>query len=179
MTFLLVFLYVLMAIAVVATIYVGYTFVTLLRDRVPYVPTPAWVIEWLTKNSAIPEQATVVDIGCGDGRVLRAFKQTFPTIQAIGYERNWYPYLLAKRAGRGQINIRRQSFYQADLSEANVLYCYLLKSLMPKVAPILERQLKPGTIIYSYAFQFPGWTPKQVIPNPEKPEASKLYVYQR
>lgn len=179
MTFLLAIMYVLLAIAVVAAVYVTYSFVTLLRDRVPYVPTPAWVIEWLAQNVAIPEQATVIDIGCGDGRVLRALKQAHPTIHAIGYERNWHPYLLAKRAGHGQIDIRRQSFYQADLSEANVLYCYLLKSAMPKVQPLLERQLRPGTIVYSYAFQFPDWQPTQIIPNPEKTEASKLSIYQR
>lgn len=177
MTGLVAAMYALIAVSVLAAIYVGYMLFTMARDRVPYVPTPGWVIQWLTENAAVSGKATVIDIGCGDGRVLRALKRAYPTIRAIGYERNWHPYLLAKRVKGAGIEVRRQSFYQADLSEATVVYCYLLKSLMPKVQPLLERQLRPGTIIYSYAFQFPGWTPTRVIPNPEKPEASKLYVY--
>lgn len=150
----------------------------LLRDRVPYVPTPAWAIHWMVKHVHLTDGLKVYDLGCGDGRVLRALKGVRPGIVAIGFELAWWPYLLAKwRSRKSDIILRRQSFYRANLYDADVIFCFLMTSLMPKVEGALRGQLRSGTTIISYAFPFPTWQPAEVVTNPKKPNGSKLYIY--
>lgn len=159
------------------------TLVNLFRDKVPYVSTPKWAIDWLCENLPLPSrerlgEGVIYDLGCGDGRVLIALKKKFPTITAIGYERNWWPFILAKIRTKGSdIIIRRKNFYHADLSDARIVFCFLIHSVMPKVEKLLRSQLKPGAIVYSYGFMFPCWKPTAQITNPERPHGSKLNFY--
>lgn len=155
-----------------------YLFVEYLRFRVPYVSTPYWAIEWLKKNVVFPNGAVVYDLGCGDGRVLRTFKKKFPHITAVGYEGSLLPYLLALCRTRGDdITIRFQNFYHADISDADVVFCFLVASKMPKVEQFLRSKLKPGTYVYLYGMRFPNWEPTRVVVNPERADGSKLLVY--
>lgn len=168
----------LLLVAIIGLIVVAYLFVALLRDRVPYVPTPTWVIDWLVANAQIPDRTSVVDLGCGDGRVLAALKAAHPSLHAIGYERNWLPYVLAKkRTERFGVEIRRTDFFKADLHDADIVYCYLLHSVMERVKNIFERQLTSGTTVYAYAFRVPDWPIEKIIPDPSSNHKSPLFVY--
>lgn len=148
------------------------------RFKVPFVATPHWVIGWLVENLHPREGSIVYDLGCGDARVLAALKRRFPSIQAIGYEHSWWPYLLAKvQTHRSGIEIRRTDFYSADLRDANVVFCFLITSVMPRVEALLRSSLKPGAVVYSYGFRFPNWRPSEEIANPRRPHGSRLLVY--
>jgi len=174
---LLAFLLLLLAAAVIALIFTLYMFVALVRDKVPYVATPHWTIDWLTDSLQLTTE-TVYDLGCGDGRVLKALKQKFPHIKAIGYERNWWPYVMAKIRNRSSgVEILNADFYQADLRDADVVFCYLIIAVMPRVEKLLRSQLKPGATVYSYGFTFPTWPPAERIVNPKKPQGSKINIY--
>ncbi|MFH0829442.1 MAG: class I SAM-dependent methyltransferase [Candidatus Kerfeldbacteria bacterium] len=175
------------------------TLISLFRDKVPYVSTPRWAIDWLRDNvmqyspllakergggEVSPPslqgggRGAVYDLGCGDARVLIAIKQRYPTITAIGYERNWWPFILAKARIRGTgVKVYRQNFYQADLRNADVVFCFLIHSVMPKVETLLRSQLAPGATVYSYGFSFPTWKPSRRIENPTRPQGSKLNIY--
>ena len=68
---------------------------------------------------------------------------------------------------------------RADLSDANVIYCYLLPHFMGPLWKKLRQECKPGTLLYSYAFSVPGVTPETVMqPHPKGRERlGKLMVY--
>ncbi len=166
--------------AIVATIGLAvalYVLVSLVRDRAPYVATPDWVCQYLARH--LPENThQFVDLGCGDGRVLRAVKRARPDVAVVGHERNWLTYVVARVRCRSQkCTITRSSFYDADLSRADVVYCFLVQSVMKRVGTLLHARCRPGTIIYSYAFIIPGWTPEVIIAHPTDPARSKLYRY--
>lgn len=151
---------------------------SLFRDKVPYVSTPDWAIDWLQDNLKLPDGAVVYDLGCGDARVLIELKNKFPQIRAIGYELQWWPYLLARWKSRGSgVTIKRESFYHADLSDATIVFCFLITSVMTKVEAMLKQKLKPGTTVYSYGFTFPTWEPVERITNPARPQGSKINIY--
>lgn len=176
----LVFLFIILAASIVALLFAVYTLVALLRDKVPYVSTPQWAIDWLCANLALSDGTMVYDLGCGDARVLIALKKRFPAINAIGYERNWWPYVLARIKTRGTgVIVKRHNFYTEDLGNATVVFCYLINMVMPTVERLLRSQLKPGATVYSYGFVFPNWQPSKRIVNPHKPEGSKINVYQQ
>lgn len=174
---LLIFLYLFLAGAIIALIFSLNTLINLFRDKVPYVSTPPWAINWLTGNVQLTTDV-VYDLGCGDARVLTALKKRFPNIHAIGYERNWWPWVLAKFNAHGTgVVIRRANFYQANLRDADVVFCFLIHSVMPKVEQLLRSQLKPGATVYSYGFTFPTWQPVERIANTRNPAGSKINIY--
>lgn len=168
-------LFLILLAVLAAVVFTLQSFFRFTRDRVPFVTTPQWVIEWLVQHADIPENAVVVDLGCGDGRVLAALKKTRPDIRAIGYDQNWWANALARVRHRN-IQVRNQNFFYADLSKADVVYCYLMHPVMANVAALLKKQLKPGALVYSYAFQLPGWKTEQTIA-PLHPGASNLHIY--
>jgi hypothetical protein len=152
--------------------------INLFRDKVPYVSTPQWAIDWIGQHTKLADGATLVDIGCGDGRVLIGLKKYLSHVTMIGYERQWWPWLLAQWKTRGTgVMVRRKSFYDADLSNVDVVFCFLIHAVMPKVERLLKSKLKPGATVYSYGFWFPTWDTTDKIVNPSRPQGSKINIY--
>ncbi|MBI4092826.1 MAG: hypothetical protein HY420_02775 [Candidatus Kerfeldbacteria bacterium] len=184
MVIIVLLLFILIASAVALVLSLN-ALINIFRDKVPYVSTPKWAIDWLCQHASLLLQGgvarsagVVYDLGCGDARVLIALKKYFPDITAIGYERNWWPYILAKaRIRRTGVKVYRRNFYKADLKNADIVFCFLIHSVMPKVENLLRSQLKPGATVYSYGFTFPNWQPTERIANPNNPKGSKINVY--
>lgn len=120
----------------------------------------------------------LVDLGCGDGRVLRQAWKNYK-VNAIGFEVNLLAYLKARvlSIGRRQIEIKRQSFWSQNLADADVIFCYLYPDVMRKLSKKLKTELKPGTWIVSCNFAVPEFKPLRVL----RPEGSlhndPLYIY--
>lgn len=129
---------------------------------------------------AVPMQPgqLLVDLGCGDGRVLRRARQYF-NARTIGYEVNLLAYLKAKMLSIGlkDVEIKREDFWSSDLSDADVVFCYLYPDVMPRLSRKLRADLKPGTVIVSCNFGLPGFKLTRVL----RPEGTlhndPLYVY--
>ena len=100
----------------------------------------------------------LVDLGCGDGRVLRQAQKRY-NVRAIGYEINCLAYLKARllSAGNRNIEIKRQDFWSVNLAEADVVFCYLYPDVMKRLAAKLSKNGKPGAMIVSCNFSLPGF----------------------
>jgi len=55
------------------------------------------------------------------------------------------------------VTVRWQNFWHTNLSDADVVFVYLLPWRMEKLAAKLKKELKPGTLIVSNSFIFPNW----------------------
>ena len=119
-----------------------------------------------------------IDLGCGDGRVLRQARQRF-RVEALGYEINPLAYLKARLycLFRPGIRIRMQNFFRADLSCADIVSCYLFPDVMHDLAQKLTHELKPGTTIISFNFNLPGLVPDQVLRPPGSLHSDPIYIY--
>ena len=121
---------------------------------------------------------TLVDLGCGDGRVLREAQKRYG-VRTIGYEINPLAYLKARlfSLGPNKINIKRENFWEADLTGADVVFCYLNPDVMKRLAVKLKSGLKPGAIVVSNNFPLPALVPSMVL----RPESSlhndPMYIY--
>lgn len=130
--------------------------------------------------NAVPMRAdqTLVDLGCGDGRVLREAQKRYG-VHTIGYEINPVAYLKARifSFGPHKIKIRHENFWEADLSDADVVFCYLYPDVMKKLAVKLKSGLKPGAIVVSSNFPLPEHIPSKIL----RPESSlhndPMYIY--
>lgn len=121
---------------------------------------------------------TLVDIGCGDGRVLRLARRHYH-VTAIGFEVNLMAYLKARLQSIGLkgIEIKRQNFWRQNLAGADVVFCYLYPDVMRRLAAKLRSELKPGTLIVSGNFPLPGFKPERVIRPRGALHSDPLYIY--
>jgi len=139
----------------------------------PWLPTRRRDIERALSLADLKAGETFIDLGCGDGRVVsEAAKRG---AQAIGYEIALPLYLacILRRNGRGARYFFKDLF-RADVSKADVIYLFgTPPTLRGRLREKLERELKPGARVLSYAFAIDGWTPATV----DKPEGTALPIY--
>ena len=98
---------------------------------------------------------------------------------AVGYEIA-LPMIVAClcRRRRERVRFVYKSLFSADLSEVDVVYLFgTPPALRGPLLAKLERELKPGARVISYAFAFGGWTP-QAVDRPN-PSALPIYLYLR
>jgi len=129
---------------------------------VPFLPTHRKQARVMMEIAALRPGMRAVDLGSGAGRLL--FLAAERGAEAVGYELNpvlyfWTLLAIKLKGLSGRVSARCQSLYQADLSEADVVFAFLLPRPMKKLASKLFTELKPGAIIISYAFSIPGHTP--------------------
>ena len=119
---------------------------------------------------------TLYDLGAGDGRVLLIAAREFGA-QAVGIEIGPIQcaliWLRVVASGFGhKIQIKWGNFFKADLSHADVVFIYATSTEVAKLAPYLEKQMKPGSRVVSISADFPEWEPQLFD------EASLVFVYE-
>lgn len=109
---------------------------------------------------------TLVDLGCGDGRSLIIAVREFGA-KGIGIERSPYCYLKSKLnvflSGQKNIKILFGDIqkYDREVSNADVIYVYLLNSVLKKIEDWIFSTMGSDTKIVSLAFKFPNRKPSQ------------------
>lgn len=126
----------------------------------PFVPSSKQAVEAMIKLADLKPGQTVIDLGSGDGRLL--FEAAKYGATAAGVEINLYLVLLTRfRAFMGpyrdRIRVLWGNLWKADLSDVDVVFVYLIPWKMEDLAEKLEDELKPGALIVSNSFIFPGW----------------------
>ena len=98
----------------------------------------------------LPDQALILDVGCGSGRDSLAFKNKGYDVEAIDYSEA----LVNKATELTGIAVRHQSFYDIKATEvydgiwacASLLHCERLR--LVEVLQKLSKALKPGGVLY-------------------------------
>jgi SAM-dependent methyltransferase len=140
---------------------------------VPYVQTPAEIVERMMRMAEVRNGDFVIDLGSGDGRiVIEAAKRG---ARGLGVDLD--PNLVklatqnARQAGvadRARFEVR--DIFETDLSAATVVTMYLLPDFNVKLQPRLLA-LKPGTRIVSHDGGIGDWPADETLEmrTPEKP----------
>lgn len=156
-----------LVILLFATVLMVNGLITIFRFGLPYVPSPRWAIESLIEKLHLEPRQAFVEIGCGDGRVLAEVARAFPESPCIGYELQWWPYLLARWRCRKQANVRIQkvNILHESLPTTAVVYGYFLSTMRPDLQDYLKRVAQTHHLVL-LGFSLPGITPKQEITAP-------------
>ena len=101
----------------------------------------------------------IVELGCGWGSLLPMLAQRYPDQKIIGFEHSPLPWLVAhlRTLGYRNIEVRRQDFFQTNLSTAGLVFGYLYPGAMTRLSRHLRNQLSDGAVIISHTFHLPGW----------------------
>ncbi len=115
-----------------------------------FVPTPQDVLEKMLKMVKVKKDDLLYDLGCGDGRIVVTAAKKYGC-KCVGYdidpERVKESLENVRKNNVGHlVRIEQQDIFTLDLSEADVITLYLLRSLNTKLIPQLEK-LKPGSRI--------------------------------
>jgi len=127
------------------------------RDVVPFVPTPKKIIRHMIELADIKDEEHIVDLGSGTGRVLIKVAQSHKKNLLIGIEKSFSLRLVSKfflffhPFIKKRIQIINQDFFNADLNEFEVIFCFLTPEGMRRLAPKFKI-LKTGSRIISYMF---------------------------
>jgi hypothetical protein len=130
------------------------------RREVPWVPTSMSTVRKMLEMAAVRPGDVVYDLGCGDGRLVITAALRHGA-RGVGIEIDpirwlWCQVLITVLFLRHRVRIVRGSFHDQDLSEANVVTCYLLQRTNEQLEGKLREELRPGTRVVSHDYTFPG-----------------------
>lgn len=148
--------------------------------QVPYVPSRKNVVRKMIEIAKLKKDEVVYDLGCGDGRLLVEAAKA-EKIKAKGYEAAPIPYLIAQLKNfiyKTHIKLYAQNFFNANLKDANVIFCYLGPETMAKLYQKLKKECKKGTRIISNTFSIHEAVPVKVYEKNPKEKLPNIYIYE-
>jgi len=128
-------------------------------------PTDRETVQRILFLADVQRGEHVVDLGCGDGRIVVAAARAFGA-RATGVEIDPFRVLWGRAAilfagVRGRARIVRGNMYAHDVSSADVVILFLSATANFKLQTRLRRELRPGARVVSYYHPFWGWTPDE------------------
>ena len=155
-----------------------YAIFKLFKFRAPLVPTSRKIAKKMVEIAEISSKKRVVDLGCGIGTILFVAEQIAPKNNFSGFEvlrpAVWFSRARAKLA-RSKIQFHCKDFFEADLSNSDVIFCYLWPSVMNRFYEKIYEKLKPGTKIVSHAFKIPKLEPIKI----ERVGRATIFLYKK
>jgi SAM-dependent methyltransferase len=136
-------------------------------DAGPYVPSPQSVVSDMLKLADVGPEDFVVDLGSGDGRIVRTAALVFG---ARGFGVEIKDELVrqsnadAAREGIAErVKFINADLFKTDISQATVLTMYLLPHTVNLLKEKLLGELKPGTRVLSHDYPLSGWIPEKYV----------------
>ena len=128
----------------------------------PYWQTSPEVVEAMLDLAAVGPGERLLDLGCGDGRIVIAAARR--GAEALGVDidprRVAEAEAAALAAGLSQrARFRREDLFATPLGAADIITLYLLAHVNAWLRPRLLAEARPGTRIVSHAFAIEGWEP--------------------
>jgi SAM-dependent methyltransferase len=136
-------------------------------DAGPYVPSPQSVVSDMLKLAEVGPQDFVVDLGSGDGRIVRTAALIFGA-RGFGVE---IKDALVRQANADaaregiadRVKFIKADLFKTDISAATVLTLYLLPDTVNLLRHKLLTELKPGTRVLSHDYPLSGWIPEKYV----------------
>jgi 16S rRNA A1518/A1519 N6-dimethyltransferase RsmA/KsgA/DIM1 with predicted DNA glycosylase/AP lyase activity len=130
-----------------------------LRHGAPFVRTSEDRTRIIIKEANRIKPKRIVDLGCGDGKLVIALAQAGYSVDGIEIQ----PWL-AQRARRevrklgleDKINIYQGNFWNFDVSNYDVVVLFGIKHIMPRLERKFLVELNPRSFIISNFFVFPN-----------------------
>ncbi len=164
-------------IVVLVIIFMVISFYIAIFGGGPFVPTPYPAVKKVLKCAGIKKGDRVYDIGAGDNRFIHFAAKDYGA-KGTGFEIDPFVYFIARFKQiffKWKGEIIRGNFLKHDISDADIVICYMLPRSLKKFQKKFDRELKKGTLVVSYAFHIGDWKPKKIIDKDGK--ISRIFIY--
>ena len=139
--------------------FVGFGMLVSIFFDAPFVPLPKSIVKAALDAAAIKKEERMIDLGSGDGRaVIEAARRG---ARASGVDISPALNVMAAffaRVKGVKAQFRTANFFDTDLREADVIYCYLFPET-------------PNARIVTVSFSIAPWTP--IL----KTKSGRFYIY--
>lgn len=146
-------------------------------------PDSPWAPWWRTNRKVaramcrlvkLNKNDIVYDLGCGDGTALSVAAKEFGA-RGVGIEIDPLRYLFSKirfkiNGLNKKVKIIKKNFYDVNLSDASVIFVYLVPKALERLRPKLLKELKSGTLLVSFRY-------KANLPLVAYDKKNDLYLY--
>ncbi len=134
-----------------------------LTDRVPLYLSSRRALAALSR--VLPERRfSLLDLGAGTGRVLRALRRQRSDASLLGVESAPLPWLAARvSAAIDGYGMRFGDLWACDLSRHDIVYAYLSPAAMPRLWIKACAEMRAGSLLVSNAFAVPGQPPDRTL----------------
>lgn len=147
---------------------------------IPFISTPKEKFDAILNAVDLKPGEKIYDLGCGKAHLLIRASKKYKA-HGVGYELSLTPYLWARLKiwfSGADVEIKMSDFFKADLSGADVVFCYLFPWMMAKLEPKFQKELKKGARVVSYSFPLPNLEPNKVIlSDSSNIRSGKIFVY--
>jgi len=137
----------------------------------PWLPTRKRERKALADAVPVKAGQKVYDLGCGDGAMLFALADREPNARYVGYEIAVLPLVIGffrklfRDARYRNVSLRFGDLFGADLSDADVVFVFLLEKAYPKLREKFARELRARTTVVFEAWPLRGVPHERVIRN--------------
>jgi len=133
----------------------------------PPIPTPQPVVVWMLRLAEVGPDDVVMDLGCGDGRIVITAARDFGAV-GICLDLDQRQLEIARENARAagvedRIRFVQADVMQADVREATVVTMYVGMRAHQQLAAIIEPQMSPGERVVTHQFPIDAWTPSVTI----------------
>jgi hypothetical protein len=125
-----------------------------------------------------PEPCRLVDLGCGNGGLIRHLAGLRPDCSFVGIEHAPLPWLWARLscAGLGNCRVEYGDFWKRSLAEFHVAYAFLSPVPMTRLWVKIGNEMQSGALLISNSFGIPELAPDKVV-DVEDRRATRLLCY--
>ncbi len=128
----------------------------------PYVPTKKDRVLELLKNARLKKGQKILELGCGDGRVVRTAVEFFQ-MKGVGIDVNRLLVWIARfkhRKLKKNLTFHADNVFKTPLSGYDVIYVFLMPEMLIKLKEKFTKECGRGTLIISHGFKIEGWDGK-------------------
>lgn len=124
----------------------------------PYVGTTQRDLARILETFPQESESQFVELGCGDGRVMRAFVKKYGCT-AMGVDINpfviWKGRIIARIHRLSRVDFHRSNLIGFDLSHADTIYLFLFPKLIADLEDTIRKTVRPGSLLISHGFPMP------------------------
>lgn len=157
--------YIILITIAVGVIFLLYHFIMYLRTDVPIVITPQsyidFVIRYLKDNHLINSQSVVYELGSGWGGFSFQVAKLDPQ-KVVAYELSPIHIVYSKikaKFNKSRVKFIRGDFFQADLSDADIVYTFLMPKVVERLWQKMKAECRPGTLMILLGHDISGVEP--------------------
>ncbi len=126
----------------------------------PYWPTRLKKVRQMLTMANVQPGELVFDLGCGDGRIIVMAARRF-NARAVGIEIDlirylWCQFLITILGLRKKVRVIYGDLFTKDISNADVVICFLLQNTNDKLESKLIEELRPNARVVSHTYLFSG-----------------------
>ena len=139
---------------------------------VRWVPTPNDIVDEMAKMAKVTKDDIIFDPGCGDAVMLIRPLKLLGAKKGIGIDIDPKMVKKAQEKAKDEGVAEKTVIKEGDIlnekdmaicAEATVVLIYIGDDLGARMAPVLQKLLKPGTRIVSHRFTLGDWAPDKTV----------------